>query len=237
VRHRQRFLITGTGAGVGKTTVGCALGFALRARGMRVGVMKPVETGCAEIDGALKPRDADALALAAGCILPLELICPYRYRSPLAPAAAAGIDRLPPPDLANIARCFGEIAKDNDVVLVESAGAIVAPITRGSDFADLAAMLVLEVIVVVENRPGCVDATMLTIQRCESRGLEVAGYILLRLRSRRLIRDRGQRGLAQAATRGFLPGPDAPSRASGQDNCGKAPLMRHVGAWQLVLIS
>ena len=145
---------------------------------MRVGVMKPVETGCAEIDGALKPRDADALALAAGCILPLELICPYRYRSTLAPAAAAGIDRLPPPDLENIARCFGEIAADNDVVLVESAGAIVAPITRDSDFADLAAILVLEVIVVVGNRPGCVNATTLTIQRCESRGLEVAGYIL-----------------------------------------------------------
>jgi len=163
---------------VGKITVGCALGFALRARGMRVGVMKPVETGCAEIDGDLKPRDADALALAVGSLLPMELICPYRYRSTLAPAAAAAIDRLPPPDLANIARCFGEIAADNDVVLVESAGAIVAPITRDRDFADLAAMLGLEVIVVVGNRPGCVDATTLTLQRCESRGLKVAGCIL-----------------------------------------------------------
>ena len=38
------FLITGTGARVGKTTVGCALGFAMRARGIRVGVMKPVDT-------------------------------------------------------------------------------------------------------------------------------------------------------------------------------------------------
>jgi len=178
VHISRRFLITGTGAGVGKTTVGCALGFALRARGMRVGVMKPVETGCAEIDGALKPRDADALALAAGSILPLELICPYRYRSTLAPAAAAGIDRLPPPELANIARCFGEIAADNDVMLVESAGGVAAPITRDSDFADLAAMLGLEVIVVVGNRPGCAQATTLTIQRCESRGLKVAGYIL-----------------------------------------------------------
>jgi len=174
----RRFLITGTGDGVGKTTVGCALGFALRARGMRVGVMKPVETGCAEIDGLLQPRDADALALAVGSIAPLELICPYRYRSALAPAAAAGIDRLPPPDLANIARCFREIAADNDAVLVEGAGTIAAPITRHSDFADLAAMLGLEVIVVVGNRPGCANAATLTIQRSESRGLKVAGYIL-----------------------------------------------------------
>jgi hypothetical protein len=59
----------------------------------------------------------------------------------------------------------------------------------------------------------------------------------LRLRSRRLIRDRGQRGVAEANRQGSLPGPDEASRASGQDNCGKAHLMRHVGAWQLVLIS
>ena len=228
--HRRRFLITGTGAGVGKTTVGCALGFALRARGMRVGVMKPVETGCAEIDGALAPRDADALALAVGSVVPLELICPYRYRSTLAPAAAAAIDRLPPPELENIARCFGEIAADNDAMLVESAGAITAPITRDSDFADLAAMLGLEVIVVVGNRSGCVDATMLTIQRCESRELKVRRLHPLRLRSRRLIRDRGQRGAADANRQGSLPGPDAPSRAPGAGNRRKAHLMRQVGA-------
>jgi dethiobiotin synthetase len=150
----RRFLITGTGAGVGKTTVGCALGFALRARGMRVGVMKPADS--------LESKDAQALAIAVGSDLPPDLICPYRYSS--APASADV------PDLALIARCFAKIAAQNDVVLVESASMI--------DFTDLAAMLSLEVIVVVGNRPGCVDAAVLTMQRCESRELKVAGYIL-----------------------------------------------------------
>ena len=62
------FLITGTGARVGKTTVGCALGFAMRARGMRVGVMKPIDTP--------ESQDAQALALAVGSVMPMELICP-----------------------------------------------------------------------------------------------------------------------------------------------------------------
>ena len=43
----SRLLITGTDTGVGKTMVGCALAFALKVRGLRVGVMKPAETGCA----------------------------------------------------------------------------------------------------------------------------------------------------------------------------------------------
>ena len=148
------FLITGTGARVGKTTVGCALGFAMRARGIRVGVMKPVDT--------LESQDAQSLALAVGYAMPMELICPFRYREDSALAEAF--------DLAHIARCFDQIAAQNDVVLVESANVM--------DFAELAATLNLEVIVVVGNRAGCVDATMLTIRRCEHRGLKIAGYIL-----------------------------------------------------------
>jgi dethiobiotin synthetase len=148
------FLITGTAARVGKTTVGCALGFAMRARGIRVGVMKPVDTP--------ESQDAQSLALAVGSTMPVELICPFRYREDSALVDA--------PDLAHIARCFDEIVAQSDVVLVESAIVM--------DFADLAATLNLEVIVVVGNRPGCVDATTLTIQRCEDRGLKIAGYIL-----------------------------------------------------------
>jgi dethiobiotin synthetase len=92
----------------------------------------------------------------------MELICPYRYSS------ASTLETAP--DFAHIARCFSEIAAQSDVVLVESASTI--------DFAGLAAMLGLEVIVVVGNRPGCVDATTLAIQRCEGRALKVAGYVL-----------------------------------------------------------
>src|SRR6266852_2965429 len=102
----RSYLITGTDLEVGKTTVGCALGFAFKARGMRVGVMKPVETGCARVAGMLDPVDARALALASSCTLPLELICPYRYAAALAPAAAAQIERSPAPDIGNIARSF-----------------------------------------------------------------------------------------------------------------------------------
>jgi len=148
------FLITGTAAGVGKTTVGCALGFAMRARGIRVGVMKPVDTP--------ESQDAQSLALAVGSTMPVDLICPFRYREDSALLDAS--------DLAHIAQCFDEIAGQNDVVLVESANAM--------DFAELAARLKLEVIVVVGNRPGCVDATTLAIQRRKDRSLKIAGYIL-----------------------------------------------------------
>ncbi|HVB81099.1 MAG TPA: dethiobiotin synthase [Candidatus Binataceae bacterium] len=175
----RRFLITGTDTGVGKTTVGCALACAFKARGVSVGVMKPVETGCAALpDGSLDPADARALARAAGCPLPLEIIAPYRYRSPLAPAAAAALDGIVPPDFAKISECFRTIQDASGVVIVEGAGGIAVPIEWQRDFTDLAWLLDLEVVVVIGNRLGCLNAAVLTLKYAGSQGLRIAGYIL-----------------------------------------------------------
>lgn len=175
----RKFLITGTDTGVGKTTVGCALAGAFKARGVRVGVMKPAETGCAELpDGSLDPADARALALAAGSPLPLAIIAPYRYRSPLAPAAAAELDAIAPPDFAKIGEYFQTIHDASDMVIVEGAGGIAVPIEWRRDFTDLALLVDLEVVVVVGNRLGCLNAAVLTLKYAESRDLKIAGYIL-----------------------------------------------------------
>ena len=140
--------------------------------------MKPVDTGCSEMDGDLHSLDARALALAASSPMPPDLICLYRYRSQLAPPAAADAENLPPPNLADIARRFNEIAKQSDAVLVESAGGIATPITWDADFASLAMLLALEVIVVIGIRPGWINDGVLTLKYAESRGLDIAGYIL-----------------------------------------------------------
>lgn len=58
--------VTGTDTGVGKTIVTAALARALRLRGVRVGVMKPVTSGCSERNGELISDDAELLAWAAG---------------------------------------------------------------------------------------------------------------------------------------------------------------------------
>ena len=50
--------ITGTDTGVGKTIVTAALARALRLRGVQVGVMKPVTSGCLERNGELISEDA-----------------------------------------------------------------------------------------------------------------------------------------------------------------------------------
>ena len=57
------WFITGTDTGVGKTVVSVALTRALVARGLRVGVLKPVAAGA--VDTPSGPRNEDALELLA----------------------------------------------------------------------------------------------------------------------------------------------------------------------------
>ena len=175
---KPRFLISGAGGRAGKTMAGCALAFAFKVRGNRVGVMKPVQTGCAESGGALVPDDAASILAAASSDLPIDLACPYRYHSVLAPAAAASVDGLPPPDFNAIERAYREIEARSDVILVEDAGGIAAPIQWGRDYADLALSLGLELILIVANRHDFVAAGALPIGYAKLRGVPVRGFIL-----------------------------------------------------------
>ena len=171
-------LITGTDIGVGKTLLGCALAFAAHARGMRVGVMKPIDIGCREVSGILESADARGLAYAAACSLPMDFLSPYRYRLPLPPPVASEADGASPPDLLEVAEVYRKIAARSDLMIVEGIGGIATPIAWGKDSTDLARTLNVDIAIVAANRAGCLNASMLTIDRALSRGLGILGLIL-----------------------------------------------------------
>lgn len=171
------FLITGTDTGVGKTVVGCGLAAALTARGKRVGVLKPAETGCPEREGQLYPQDAALLARFAQSSLPLEEICPYRFAPPLAPSVAAAMAGTCV-EISHICAHFQRQVASHDVVIVEGAGGLLVPLNGRYSFADLAADLQLPVLVVVGSKLGALNHALLTFQCAQARLLPVLGYIL-----------------------------------------------------------
>jgi dethiobiotin synthetase len=172
------FLLVSTEPRAGKTLLGCALGFAATSRGMRAGVMKPVETGCTERGGRVEPRDAVGLAFAARCGLPLDVIAPYRYLSGGTPIVAAAADRAEPPDLARIADLFRHISARTDIAFVEAPAELDATVSGTADVGDLAKLLGCDLLVVVRNRPGCVELTQRALRDAASRGLRAAGVVV-----------------------------------------------------------
>ena len=174
----QRFIISGTGPRAGRTTVGCALAFAFKVRGFRVGVMKPVATGCLERDGMLAADDGAALIAAASSDLSIDLASPYRYRSPLPPLEAARADDAASPDFAAIDKALRQIEERSDVVIVEDVHGLAAKLDAANDFAALALAHRLEMILVIAQRPGYLEATQAALEFARMRGVTVCGAIL-----------------------------------------------------------
>jgi dethiobiotin synthetase len=174
--------ITGTDTGVGKTFFACGLAALLKKSGYKVGVMKPVETGCDQANGKLVPQDAAALKEASGCELPLEQICPYRFREPLAPSVAAERDgaRI---DIDYLMSGYGEISETHDITIVEGAGGLLVPLLPSYTYADFAKVLKLPIIVVAENKLGMVNHLLLTLEHASCKGLSVLGYVLNQIES------------------------------------------------------
>jgi dethiobiotin synthetase len=164
--------VTGTDTGVGKTFVACALAHALRAAGRRVGVVKPVETG---VEG--EPEDARRLAAAADDRVPLDEICPYRLRAPLAPSVAAAWEDVAI-DVDRMVALIERRARTVDVLIVEGAGGLLVPVTATVTYLDLAVRLRMRTVIVAANRLGTVNHCALTSRVAAGAGLDVVGFVL-----------------------------------------------------------
>ena len=176
-RPGRGLFVTGTDTGVGKTVVTAALAVALTERSLEVGVMKPVESGCKRVNGVLEPEDALFLRRAAACDAPLRLVNPYAFEHPLAPALAAELEGVSV-QIEVIQNAYACLAATNDVVLVEGAGGLLAPLLGDLTMLDLAKALDLPVLVVGRNVLGTINHTALTVMAARAAGLSVVGVVL-----------------------------------------------------------
>ncbi len=164
------FFVTGTDTGVGKTYVTALLLRALASMGGKVAGYKPVVCGDRRDVAVL--HDASSVEVTADEINPLWLM------TPASPAAAAVIENR---ILDRSVLCAGYHALENrcDHVLVEGAGGWEVPLgPDGATMADLAEDLALPVIVVVDNRLGALNHTLLTVAAIRDRKMECRGIIL-----------------------------------------------------------
>ncbi|MBI5560405.1 MAG: dethiobiotin synthase [Deltaproteobacteria bacterium] len=174
---KKGYFITGTDTGVGKTFVASLIAAEVRERGLKAGVMKPVETGCKKKGGSLIPADALRLKKAARSDDPIGIINPYRFAAALAPSVAARNTRAKI-GFNRIKECLETLSGRNDVMIVEGAGGLLTPLTEDRTILDLILFLRLPAIIVAASRLGCINSTLLTYGYAVSSGVTVAGVIL-----------------------------------------------------------
>jgi dethiobiotin synthetase len=165
-------IVTGTGTGVGKTVVTAALAALARARGDRVAVVKPAQTGIAGSEAT----DTDEVRRLAGVTDVHKLA---RYPDPLSPEAAARRAGLPPLSLHDAAGYVRALSQTRDLVLVEGAGGLLVRYDpAGATLADLAKLLDARVLVVTEAGLGTLNQTALTLEAVAARGLAPASVVI-----------------------------------------------------------
>ena len=168
--ERGPWMITGTGTGIGKTVVTCAL-----ARGAHPDpaiAVKPIETGV-----EARPEDADALASACGRPALADLPGFIRMRAPLAPHAAALMGE-PPVDFDALLSAIHQQLLPGHVHLVEGAGGLLVPVDATRTIADIARALDARVLLVAPEGLGVLSHTLTAHECAWARGLDVAGVIL-----------------------------------------------------------
>lgn len=185
--------ITGTDTGVGKTIVSAAIIRALIKKGIRVGAMKPVETGCARTEDRedLIPSDGMFLKEMAEMDDSIDVITPIRYEEPLAPMVASEIEKRPI-ETKKIFDVYRKLSSKYDFMVVEGVGGLLVPIAKKSQQSksnkevnsntyfviDLIKDLKLPAIVVTRPTLGTINHTLLTVNYALREGIEVVGVII-----------------------------------------------------------
>jgi dethiobiotin synthetase len=174
----KAFFVTGTDTGVGKTVVTSAIAaYCSLKKHLDVGVMKPFESGLPAASGDHSGGDASRLKEASGSGDALSVIRPYVFEAPLAPEAAAERERVEI-DIAVVDAVYRRLAQSHDVLLVEGAGGILAPIRRDFFFIDLVKQWKVPVVIVARLGLGTINHTLLTCRYLLHEGVAVVGVVL-----------------------------------------------------------
>lgn len=156
----QRFVVTGTDTGIGKTLFAAALAQALGAA-----YWKPVQAGTDEAGEG----DAQAVARMTDPARVAVLPSAYELTTPCSPHRAAEIDgvAIEPARLA--------LPTHDGPLVVEGAGGVLVPLDRERTYADQFAVWALPVVLVARTALGTINHTLLSIEALRARGVTVHG--------------------------------------------------------------
>jgi dethiobiotin synthetase len=158
--------VTGTGTGVGKTVLTALLLAHLRGQGRDALAMKPFCSG--------GRRDARLLHRLQNGRLTIDDVDPFYYDKPVAPAAAP---RRVPFRVA-LAR-IRALADRCEVLLIEGAGGLLAPLGDDYTARDIVAALPCGILVASRNRLGTINHALLTVEALQDVAKESLAVVLM----------------------------------------------------------
>jgi dethiobiotin synthetase len=173
-----RIVVTGTDTGIGKTVFSAALAGALDGF-----YWKPIQAGLDE------ETDSQAVLRLSGLAPKRILPEAYRLRTPASPHLAAELDGITiEPDSLRVPE------KDRPLV-VEGAGGLLVPLTRGVTYLGLMARWRVPVVLCARTTLGTINHSLLSIEALRARGVAILGIAFIgeeNVESERIIVEIGK---------------------------------------------
>jgi dethiobiotin synthetase len=160
----QRYFITGTDTGVGKTVLSALLCAALGAA-----YWKPIQTGT-EVD-------SDSNTVGALAELAPEKILPEAHR--FAPAVSPHLAGRLAGVKIDLAKIKLPTDADESPIIVEGAGGVFVPLNEKDLMVDLMRQLGLPVLLAARSSLGTINHTTLSLAALRNAGVEVAGVVMI----------------------------------------------------------
>lgn len=167
----KRIFVTATNTNIGKTYTTKLLLREYASRGLKVGVIKPIETGvkngyaedAEELLELVKELNTKLWHLEA------EDIAPIMYETAAAPYVAS--DNTPF-DLKKILTKIEELEAFCDLIIIEGAGGLYVPIDDKYMIIDLISLFDAKALLVTHCSLGCINDTLLSKKALQDRKIE-----------------------------------------------------------------
>ncbi len=169
--------ITGTDTSVGKTLIAGAIARIITDKGLKVGVFKPIATGCHRSWEGPVSYDTEFLCHCSNSDLSLSTITPVGFLTQATPVVCATQEGKPT-DFEQIARAYREICEHSDIVIAEGIGGVRVPLTMEFDLLDLAVEFGLPVVIVARVKRGMINHILMTIDCVRATKLKIAGIVI-----------------------------------------------------------
>lgn len=160
--------VSGSGTGVGKTTITASLAKELRKR-HKIAIAKPIETGVESI-----PHDAKIHLQNQSRIYQINDICFYQFSLPSSPFVADSHQII---DIHFIITKLRKLERECDMLFVEGAGGLFVPITKQYFMLDLISELGAFCLLVASGNLGCINEILSARYILENKGISFVSII------------------------------------------------------------
>ncbi|MGL5682341.1 MAG: dethiobiotin synthase [Marinifilaceae bacterium] len=172
---KKVYFISGIDTDAGKSIATGIMARTLLKNGVRVITQKFIQTGCQGIAEdilthrtlmGIEPTPEDEAGIT----------CPYVMSYPASPHLAAEIDNVTI-NLARIDDATAHLVNVYDVVLLEGAGGLCVPVNRQYNTIDYITDKGYPLILVTSSKLGSINHTLMSLELCKTRGIEVSHVI------------------------------------------------------------